>query len=262
MRTQDMTAGKPLQVIIRFALPMMAGNLCQQLYTLVDAFFVGRFAGFKALAAVGAADWLSWLVFGIAWGYTQGFSILISQRFGAGEFKGVKMAVGNSLLLTAIICVFISAASILLTEPVLHLLNTPDDVFGDAAVYLYILFGALPVLGAYNVQAGILRAVGDAKTPLYAMLLASCVNIGLDALFVIAFHWGVAGAAVATVIAQGGIGGILLSRAAVCAPGIAGKGRYAAAAGNSQAPCAAGYPHCPSKCRYRRGRHSHPTGDQ
>lgn len=203
MRTQDMTAGKPLQVIIRFALPMMAGNLCQQLYTMVDAFFVGRFAGFKALAAVGAADWLSWLVFGIAWGYTQGFSILISQRFGAGEFKGVKAAVGNSLLLTAIICVFISVASIFLTEPVLHLLNTPADVFSDAAVYLYILFGALPVLGAYNVQAGILRAVGDAKTPLYAMLLASCVNIGLDALFVIAFHWGVAGAAAATVIAQG-----------------------------------------------------------
>lgn len=203
MRTQDMTVGKPLQVIIHFALPMMAGNLCQQLYTLVDAFFVGQFAGFKALAAVGAADWLSWLVFGFAWGYTQGFSILISQRFGAGDRKGVKVAVGNSLSLTAIICVFIAAVSVVLAEPVLHLLNTPEDVFRDAAVYLYILFGALPVLGAYNVQAGILRAVGDAKTPLYAMLLASCVNIGLDAMFVIGFRWGVAGAAAATVIAQG-----------------------------------------------------------
>ena len=163
---------------------------------------MGQFAGFKALAAVGAADWLSWLVFGFAWGYTQGFSILISQRFGAGDQKGVKVAVGNSLSLTAIICVFIAAVSVVLADPVLHLLKTPDDVFHDAAVYLYILFGALPVLGAYNVQAGILRAVGDAKTPLYAMLLASCVNIGLDALFVIGFRWGVAGAALATITAK------------------------------------------------------------
>lgn len=202
MGTKDMTSGRPLGILLGFALPMMAGNLFQQLYTIVDAFFVGRYAGMNALAAVGAADWLSWLVFGIAWGYTQGFSVLISQCFGAGDEEGMRRAVGNSVTLTAIICVAISGASLLLAVPVLHLLQTPADIMQDAAVYLYILFGALPVLGAYNVQAGILRAVGDAKTPLYAMVIAAFTNIGLDALFVIWFRWGVTGAAAATVLAQ------------------------------------------------------------
>ena len=203
MRTRDMTVGKPAKIILQFALPMMAGNIFQQLYTIVDAFFVGQYAGMNALAAVGAADWLSWLVFGIAWGYTQGFSVLISQRFGAGDAQGLKKAVGNSVTLTGIICVTIAVISLLLAVPALHLLQTPADIMQDATVYLYILFAALPILGAYNVQAGILRAVGDARTPLYAMVIASFTNIGLDALFVIWFHWGVPGAAAATVIAQG-----------------------------------------------------------
>lgn len=203
MRTRDMTVGKPAKMILAFALPMMAGNIFQQLYTIVDAFFVGRFAGMNALAAVGAADWLSWLVFGIAWGYTQGFSVLISQRFGAGDAQGLKKAVANSVTLTGIICVAISVASLILARPMLRLLETPDEIMTDASVYLYVLFGALPILGAYNVQAGILRAVGDARTPLYAMIIASFTNIGLDALFVIWFQWGVPGAAAATVIAQG-----------------------------------------------------------
>ena len=161
-------------------------------------FFVGQYAGMNALAAVGAADWLSWLVFGIAWGYTQGFSVLISQRFGAGDAQGLKKAVGNSVALTGIICVAIAAVSLLLSVPALHLLQTPEDIMQDATVYLYVLFAALPILGAYNVQAGILRAVGDARTPLYAMIIASFTNIGLDALFVIWFQWGVPGAAAAT----------------------------------------------------------------
>lgn len=203
MRTRDMTVGKPAKMILQFALPMMAGNIFQQLYTIVDAFFVGQYAGMNALAAVGAADWLSWLVFGIAWGYTQGFSVLISQRFGAGDAQGLKKAVGNSVALTGIICVAIAVVSLLLSVPALHLLQTPEDIMQDATVYLYVLFAALPILGAYNVQAGILRAVGDARTPLYAMIIASFTNIGLDALFVIWFQWGVPGAAAATVIAQG-----------------------------------------------------------
>ncbi len=203
MRTKDMTVGSPARMILAFALPMVAGNLCQQLYTIVDAFFVGQFAGLNALAAVGAADWLSWLVFGIAWGYTQGFSVLISQRFGAGDKQGLKMAVGNSVTLTAFICVSIAILSLLLARPMLGLLDTPEEIRPDALSYLYVLFAALPILGAYNVQAGILRAVGDAKTPLYAMLIASITNIALDALFVIWFRWGVLGAAVATVIGQG-----------------------------------------------------------
>lgn len=203
MRTRDMTAGKPVKIILAFALPMVAGNLCQQLYTIVDAFFVGQYAGFQALAAVGAADWLSWLVFGMAWGYTQGFSILISQRFGAADEKGVKKAVGNAVLLTGVICVALAVVSLIGVRPVLRLLQTPEDILDDASLYLYILFAALPILGAYNVEAGILRAVGDAKTPLVAMLIASFTNIALDALFIIHFRMGVMGAAIGTVTAQG-----------------------------------------------------------
>lgn len=203
MRTKDMTVGKPAKIILEFALPMMAGNIFQQMYTIVDAFFVGQYAGMNALAAVGAADWLSWLVFGITWGYTQGFSVLISQRFGAGDEGGLKKAVGNSVTLTAVICTAVAAVSLLLTQPALRLLQTPEEIMQDASVYLYVLFGALPILGAYNVEAGILRAVGDAKTPLYAMILASFTNIALDGWFVIGLKMGVLGAAVATVLAQG-----------------------------------------------------------
>lgn len=203
MKTRDMTSGRPLRLLLLFALPMMAGNICQQLYTLVDAAFVGRGAGTLALAAVGAADWFNWVILGIIWGYTQGFSVLISQFFGAGEMRDVKRAVGLSVSLTGVISIVLAAASQLLVTPVLMLLETPENIFHQAALYLRILFGALPILGAYNVQAAILRAVGDAKTPLYAMIIASIINIALDALFVMAFHWGVAGAAAATVIAQG-----------------------------------------------------------
>lgn len=203
MRAKDMTVGKPLSLMIAFALPMMAGNICQQLYTLVDAAFVGRGAGTQALAAVGAADWFNWVIMGVIWGYTQGFSVLISQLFGAGETQKMRRAVGLSISLTAGISLLLVLLSQLLVTPVLRLLQTPDDIFPQAELYLRILFSALPILGAYNVQAGILRAVGDARSPLIAMIIASCVNIGLDALFVMVFRWGIAGAAAATVIAQG-----------------------------------------------------------
>ena len=202
MKTRDMTSGSPLRLLLCFALPMMAGNICQQLYTLVDAAFVGRGAGTLALAAVGAADWFNWVVLGVIWGYTQGFSVLISQFFGAGELQDVKRTVGLSVSLTALISLLLVAVSQALVIPVLTLLQTPDNIFHQAEIYLRILFAALPILGAYNVEAAILRAVGDAKTPLYAMLIASVINIALDALFVIGFRWGIAGAAAATVIAQ------------------------------------------------------------
>lgn len=203
MRTKDMTVGSSLRLILGFALPMMAGNVCQQLYTIVDAAFVGQFAGIQALAAVGTADWFNWLVLGVVMGYTQGFSVLISQRFGAGKEEELRRAVGLTVSLTGLIALLLLVLSQLLVSPVLRLLRSPADIVPQAEVYLRILFAALPILGMYNVQAAILRAVGDARTPLIAMLLASGINIALDALFVIAFRWGVAGAAAATVLAQG-----------------------------------------------------------
>lgn len=202
MKTRDMTHGRPLRLLLLFALPMMAGNICQQLYTLVDAAFVGRGAGPLALAAVGAADWFNWVILGIIWGYTQGFSVLISQHFGAGDKQAVKRSVGLSVSLMIIISFLLVIISQLLVTPVLTLLETPENIYDQAVLYLRILFAALPIIGAYNVQAAILRAVGDAKTPLWAMIIASGINILLDALFVMVFHWGIAGAAAATVIAQ------------------------------------------------------------
>ena len=202
MRATDMTVGKPGRLILSFALPTMAGNVCQQLYTIVDGAFVGRFAGINALAALGAADWLSWMLLGVIVGYTQGFSILISQRFGAHNPLALRKAVGQSIFLTALITLGLMAGSQLLIGPFLRVLNTPEEIFPQAALYLRILMAALPIFSAYNMQAGILRALGDSRTPLMAVLIASLSNIALDALFVIYFRWGVAGAAAATVIAQ------------------------------------------------------------
>lgn len=198
-----MTAGKPGRLLLAFALPMMLGNVCQQLYTIVDGAFVGRFAGIDALAAVGAADWLIWIYMGVIMGYTQGFSIHISQRFGAHDWPGLRRAVAQSALLTGLLAAVMVLVSQVLTAPILLLLHTPEDIFPQAVLYLRILMFGLPIYSAYNVQAAMLRAVGDSKTPLVAMLIASLTNIALDGLFVILFRWGVAGAAAATLIAQG-----------------------------------------------------------
>ena len=198
-----MTTGKPAGLLLSFALPLMAGNICQQLYTMVDTMVVGQVLGVEALASLGAADWLNWLVLGIIMGFTQGFSILISQRFGAEDQDGLRKVTAMSTLLSAVIAVVVTVSSLLLAEPVLRLLNTPDNVLPGSLSYLRIIFSGSVIVTAYNMMASILRAMGDSRTPLYAMLVASVVNIGLDLLFVMGFHWGIPGAAAATVIAQG-----------------------------------------------------------
>ena len=201
--TRDMTTGKPAGLLLSFALPLMAGNICQQLYTMVDTMVVGQVLGVEALASLGAADWLNWLVLGIIMGFTQGFSILISQRFGAEDQDGLRKVTAMSTLLSAVIAVVVTVSSLLLAEPVLRLLNTPDNVLPGSLSYLRIIFSGSVIVTTYNMMASILRAMGDSRTPLYAMLAASVVNIGLDLLFVMGFHWGIPGAAAATVIAQG-----------------------------------------------------------
>ncbi|MBQ3222346.1 MAG: MATE family efflux transporter [Clostridia bacterium] len=199
---RDMTVGKPYKHIIAFALPLMLGNIFQQLYTMTDAAIVGQFAGVEALAAVGAADWLSWLVFGVVSGFAQGFSILTSQRFGAQDEKGLRKAVAMSVVLAAIIAVAFTIVSILATNPLLKAMNTPENVFGMSSAYLYILYAGITITMTYNMLSSILRALGNSRAPLIAMVCASVTNIALDLVFVIAFKWGVAGAAAATVIAQ------------------------------------------------------------
>ncbi|HIQ59859.1 MAG TPA: MATE family efflux transporter [Candidatus Merdivicinus intestinavium] len=201
-RVKDMTKGRPAGLIIGFALPLMLGNVFQQLYTMVDAIVVGKGVGVEALAALGAADWPNWLVTGLVIGFTQGFSIRISQHFGAEDWEGLRKTVAMSVILTAGIAVIFTALSLSLSRFVLVQLDTPANVFSNSLLYLRIIFGGIPIILGYNVLSAILRALGDSRTPLSAMVIAACINIVLDLVFVMVFHWGVAGAAIATVFAQ------------------------------------------------------------
>ncbi len=201
-RIRSMTEGSPTRLIITFALPLMLGNVFQQLYTVVDTAVVGQVVGVQALAAVGAADWLNWLVLSVMQGLAQGFSILMAQYFGAKDYRQLSRSIGASVTLCGIAAVLMLTASQLAAEPVLRLLNTPEGILGGSLLYLRIIFGGIPIITAYNLLASILRALGDSKTPLYAVVVATVVNIALDLLFVMGFHWGIGGAAAATVIAQ------------------------------------------------------------
>ena len=199
---KDMTQGRPGSLIIKFALPLMLGNVFQQLYTVVDTMVVGKALGVGALAAVGAADWLNWMMLGIIQGLTQGFAILMAQRFGAKDEEQLRQTVGLSTVLSVLSALVLMLVGQLAVGPVLNILNTPAEIQRDAALYLRIMFMGIPVVMAYNLLACILRSLGDGKTPLNAMIVASVINIVLDIVFVLFFHWGIAGAAIAPLIAQ------------------------------------------------------------
>lgn len=198
-----MTSGSPGKLILTFAIPLMLGNIFQQFYTMVDTMVVGQVVGVEALAALGATDWLVWLVLGVATGMTQGFSILVSQYYGAREWEKLKKSVAYSYVLTGVFAFLVLAVSQLAIHRVMIFLNTPENIVGMSMLYLRIVFCGIPVISAYNILAAILRAMGNSRSPLIAMILASVINVALDFVFVAGFGWGVAGAAIATVIAQG-----------------------------------------------------------
>jgi len=202
MKVRNMTEGRPLGLILSVALPLMVGNIFQQLYTVVDARVVGSVEGTDALAALGTADWFNWLFLGVIQGLAQGFTIPMAQAFGAGDERGLKKYVGNSIVLAFLLSIFLSLLALGLSSPVLDLLETSPLIKPTAISYITILFSAFPVVMAYNLMAGILRSLGDSRSPLVAMAAASLINVGLDLLFVAVFGWGVKGAAWATVIAQ------------------------------------------------------------
>ena len=198
-----MTEGRPIRLIMGIALPLMLGNVFQQLYTVVDASVVGQGVGMEALAALGASDWFNWMFLSIAQGLAQGFAIPMAHAFGAKDYDGLRKNVGNAAVLAVVTSAIITVAALLLIRPVLALLGTPEDIRPMSTAYLTVLFAGLPVVMAYNLLAGVLRSLGDGRSPLYAMIVASLVNIALDVLFVVGFGWGVSSAAAATVIAQG-----------------------------------------------------------
>lgn len=197
-----MTKGNPYKLIFKFALPLMLGNIFQQMYTLVDTMVVGKGIGVDALAAVGASDWLNWMSLGILAGLAQGFSIPMAQEFGAGHMEKLRKTIGNAISLSAVCAVVLLVVFQLIARPVLQLLQTPEEILPMAMLYIRIFFAGIPITMTYNVLAATLRAMGDGKTPLYAMIAASVTNVVLDVLFVMVFPFGVAGAAVATLIAQ------------------------------------------------------------
>ena len=199
----DMTRGEPVRLILLFLLPILAGNILQQFYSLVDSYIIGQINGITALSAVSTSGWLDWLVLSISLGLTQGFSIQGAQNFGAGRMDALKRTVGQSILLAAGSVVLIELFSQLLLRPVVTLMQTPEEIFELEILYLRIIFAGTPLVMIVNFLSGFLRSVGNSRTPLIAMIFSTLTNAVLDLLFVGLFRWGVAGAALATVIAQG-----------------------------------------------------------
>ncbi|CED93627.1 MATE efflux protein [Romboutsia ilealis] len=206
--TKDMTTGSPVKLILFFSIPLLIGNIFQQFYSMVDTIIVGKFLGVKALAAVGSTSSMSFLILGFILGLCSGFSVLISQRFGANDNEGLKEAVASSIILSIAMAIIITIISIFTSKPLLRLMNTPKDIINNSYSYIVIIYAGTFAAFFYNMISSILRSIGDSKTPLYFLIVSSILNIVLDLVFIINFKIGVAGAAYATVISQG-VAGLL-----------------------------------------------------
>ena len=202
-RDVDMTSGNVYGLLIRFAVPLLLGNLFQQLYNTVDTWVVGNYVGKEAFSAVGTVSPIINMLIGTFLGLSIGAGVVISQYYGARQEDKVSETVHTALVMTAILGVLFTFIGVLMTPPMLRLMKTPAEVFPEAQRYLTIYFSGIFGLLLYNMGAGILRAVGDSQRPFYFLVLSTTLNIGLDLLFVIVFHMGVAGVAYATIIAQG-----------------------------------------------------------
>ncbi len=200
---KDMTKGKPLSVILRFTLPLIIGNIFQQLYNMADTIIVGRYVGADALAAVGSTGTIMFLIVGFAQGITAGFSVLTAQRFGAKDTEGVKVSVANGILLSLIFTVVISFFSMLSMHSLLKLMNTPANIFQDAYTYIMIISAGIVATIFYNLLSSYLRAVGNSKIPLVFLVFSAALNVIMDLVFIINFKMGVAGAGYATIFSQG-----------------------------------------------------------
>lgn len=199
---KNMTTGSTTKLILAFALPVLLGNVFQQFYTMADTIMVGQILGVQALAAMGATASLSGLVIGLTTGISMGVSIMIAQYYGANDPKGMKMATAGCIRLCAYSILVIFLIAIILKKSILYLLHTPSSIIEMADTYLTIIIVGLFVTMAYNMMASMLRAIGDSKTPLYFLIIASLVNVGLDYIFIAILHMGIAGAGYATVISQ------------------------------------------------------------
>lgn len=197
-----MTKGSPFRLIMGFALPLLFGFLFQQFYNLMDTVIVGRFLGVDDLAGVGATGSINFLIIGFCMGLCSGFSIPISHKFGAGDMEGVRRYVANTFWLGLVSSVLLTVLTAIFCRQILEIMKTPENIIDRAYIYIFIIFLGIPATILYNMLSGIIRAVGDSKTPVVFLVLSSGLNIGLDLLFILNLKLGVAGAALATVIAQ------------------------------------------------------------
>lgn len=198
----DMTKGSPLKLMLKFVFPIIIGNIFQQFYNMVDTIIVGRYVGVTALAAVGATGTINFLILGFAMGLTSGFTVVTAQKFGACDYEGLKKSVGSGALLSVIVTVVLTALSVAFMHPLLRLLNTPDDIYEMSYQYIIIICIGLFAVVLYNLMASYLRAVGNSIVPLVFLIISAVLNIFLDLFFIINFHMGVVGAALATVLSQ------------------------------------------------------------
>lgn len=200
--TKDMTQGAPMKTILGFAVPLLFGYLFQQFYNLVDTVIVGQVLGKEALAAVGATGSVNFLIIGFCVGICSGFSIPVSHKFGAGDYSGLRRYVANCIWLSIGFAAVLTVFTTCFCRQILELMNTPDDIIGGAYSYIWVIFAGIPFIILYNMVSGVIRALGDSRTPLFFLVLSSVLNIGLDLLFIIRFGSGVEGAAWATVTSQ------------------------------------------------------------
>lgn len=200
--TNDMTVGSPTRGILKFAIPLICGYILQQMYLIIDAAIVGRFVGVNALAAVGASGSIMFLIMGFCNGACAGFAIPIAQSFGAKDYVGMRHFVANAVRLSAVLAVVITVATCVLCTPILRMINTPEEIFGDAYIFLVLQFAAIPFTFGYNLLSGFIRALGNSRQPFYFLIFSSIVNILLDFLFIILMGLGVEGVGIATMISQ------------------------------------------------------------
>ena len=200
---KDLTVGKPQTVLWKFCLPLFASVIFQQLYNIADSFVAGKFIGENALAAVGNSYEITLIFIAFGFGCNIGCSVIVSRLFGAKQYKELKTAVYTTLIASGVLCVTLMLLGLALGQPLLHLINTPENVFTDSWLYLEIYIWGLPFVLFYNIANGIFSAFGDSKTPFVFLACSSTANIGMDILFVTAFDMGVAGVAWATFICQG-----------------------------------------------------------
>lgn len=202
-KSVEMTEGRTLPQIFYFALPLLMGNLLQQTYSMVDAAIVGKFLGINPLAAVGASTSVVFLILGFCNGCCGGFGIPVAQKFGARDYVTMRRYVAVSLKLTAVMSLSLAVITALLCGWILRLIRTPENIFDDAYYYLLVTFIGIPCTFYYNLLSSVIRALGDSKTPFWFLLFSTVLNILLDLFCILVLGWGVAGAAIATLIAQG-----------------------------------------------------------